>query len=167
MSKRQGLCWNIATAQKDFAIAERHFSICRSVAHEVGDVYAESIALTNLGGLLGEQKEFARSLPFAQAALKRKHQLGLWQSVALSLNNIGDLQTHLHQPELAARLHGAATALRESVAMPLGNIWQGTVDRMHEECRTALGEDVFRVAYAVGQALTLEDAVSLALKESG
>ena len=70
------------------------------------------------------------------------------------------------QPARAARLLGATAARREAMGAPLPPIERPAVEKAIERARTALGEDAFAAAWAGGQALPLERAVSEALAES-
>jgi DNA-binding CsgD family transcriptional regulator len=61
-------------------------------------------------------------------------------------------------PLWAARLWGAAEALREAVAMPLPPVELASYERAVAATRTQLGEQAFGQAWAEGRALTPEQA---------
>jgi len=61
--------------------------------------------------------------------------------------------------ERAARLFGAAAALRNVIGAPLSPISRITYDRTVAATREALGKITFAAAWAAGQALPLEQAV--------
>jgi hypothetical protein len=69
------------------------------------------------------------------------------------------------QSERAARLFGAAEALREAIGTPLPPADRAEHDRSVAAVRTALGEEAFAAAWAEGRALTLEHAVAFALAD--
>ena len=66
----------------------------------------------------------------------------------------------------AARLLGAATALREALGTPLTLSEQVDVERLVAPARAALGEERWAAAFAEGRALTLVQAVAEALGEA-
>ena len=68
-------------------------------------------------------------------------------------------------PVRAARLFGAAEALRESVCVPLPRVHCADYERDVAAARTQLDEATFAVAWAAGQAMTLEQAIAYALSE--
>jgi hypothetical protein len=70
------------------------------------------------------------------------------------------------QAERAARLLGAAMALRERVGVPQGPQRRADVDRAAASLREALGEERWAAAFAAGQALALEEAVQEALGDA-
>jgi predicted ATPase/DNA-binding XRE family transcriptional regulator len=69
-----------------------------------------------------------------------------------------------HRAEGAARLFGAARAVRDDRGMPRWPILQATYERDLDATRARLGDAAFAAAWARGQGMTMEDAVTLALE---
>jgi hypothetical protein len=69
------------------------------------------------------------------------------------------------QSPRAARLGGAAEALREALGAPLPASLCAGHDRAVQAMRTALGEEACAAAWAAGRALPLEQAIAEALHE--
>jgi hypothetical protein len=69
------------------------------------------------------------------------------------------------QPEKAARVFGAAEALREAIGAPVPPVERPDYDRAVAAARARLGEVAFSSGWAEGRAMTLEQAMSYALKE--
>ena len=67
--------------------------------------------------------------------------------------------------ERAARLCGAAAALRVAIGAPLHPTERADYERTVAALRVALGDAAYEAAWAQGQALTLEQAIALALEE--
>jgi hypothetical protein len=67
----------------------------------------------------------------------------------------------------AARLFGAAEALRAAIGSPIPPIERAEYERAVAASRTALGEAAFAAAWAEGRAMTLERAVEFALAADG
>jgi hypothetical protein len=67
------------------------------------------------------------------------------------------------QPERAARVGGAAEALREVLGIPLRPELQAAHPAAVQAMRAVLGEAAFAAAWAEGRMLPLEEAVALAL----
>lgn len=65
----------------------------------------------------------------------------------------------------AARLLGAASALRDLLGAPPRPRWRPDLERAVAAARVALGEEAWAAAFAAGQALTLEEAIAEALGE--
>jgi len=67
------------------------------------------------------------------------------------------------QGERAARLLGAATALRERLGAPLSGPDLAELAQAVALAQAALGEAVWATVFAAGQALPLEEAIAEAL----
>ena len=70
-------------------------------------------------------------------------------------------------PERAACLDGVAAALREATGLPRPPADRLTYDSALAVARTALGEEAFAAARAMGRSLPLERAIAAALGEEG
>jgi len=69
------------------------------------------------------------------------------------------------QGERAARLFGAAQALREAMGASLSPSEHTDDERHTAATRAALGEEAFAAAWNEGRSLSLEQAIALALQE--
>jgi len=65
----------------------------------------------------------------------------------------------------AARLFGAAEALREASGTREMSLWRVAFDRDVADLQAAMGDLAFTTAWAEGRAMSLEDAVAYALDE--
>jgi non-specific serine/threonine protein kinase len=70
-------------------------------------------------------------------------------------------------PERAARLWGAAAALREAHGLHLPALLRARSEGYAAAARAQVGEAAFAAAWAAGRAMTLEQAVADALEEPG
>jgi hypothetical protein len=66
-------------------------------------------------------------------------------------------------PLRAARLWGAAAALREQIGAPMWPIDRPEYERRVAACHTALGDEAFEAAWQAGRALSWEQAADAAL----
>jgi len=79
----------------------------------------------------------------------------------------GHLAAAQGQALRAARLLGAAAALREAMGAPLPPVERPEFERSVAAARALLGEEAFAAAWAEGQGMPLERAVRCALEEGG
>ena len=68
------------------------------------------------------------------------------------------------EPERAAWLWGAAEALRQFIGSREAPASRTTRERLMTAAREQLGEEAFAAAWAAGQAMTMEQAIELALQ---
>jgi len=83
--------------------------------------------------------------------------------IAHSLEGMTGVAQGQSQSSRAARLGGAASALRESIGSPRSPAEQEEIDQQVAAVREALGEAAFAAAWDAGRAMTWEQAVEYAL----
>jgi hypothetical protein len=130
----------------------------------LGDRRGIASSLTSQGLVACMQGEYSRAATLIDEGLVLSRDIGARDLVAESLESLAWVAAAREQPERATRLGGAAGALREALAAPLWPEQRAGHDRAVQAMRAALGEDAFTVAWAEGQALTLEQASALALE---
>jgi non-specific serine/threonine protein kinase len=86
-------------------------------------------------------------------------------SIASVITELGYVADAQRQPARAAQLLGAAEALRSVMGISLSNAERIDYDRRVSALCTYLGEETFSTAWAMGQAMTLEQAIAYALDE--
>ena len=69
--------------------------------------------------------------------------------------------------EKAARLFGAADAIRQRIGVTRFAVYQTGYDAAIESLRDALGDSVFKAAWAQGAALSIDEAIAYAQRGRG
>jgi hypothetical protein len=95
----------------------------------------------------------------AQEFIKNKVTCG----VTFTLEGMADLLVTISKPKVAAELIGWADATRKGIEIPRPLLEQADVDKIITKCITKIGEAAFSDAYDQGQAMTLDEAVAMAL----
>jgi hypothetical protein len=80
--------------------------------------------------------------------------------VAAALEGLAGLASQPEHAALAARLLGAASALRAEMGIPVRPVDRAAVEQALATARSALGADAFAAVWAEAQALPLEQIVS-------
>jgi non-specific serine/threonine protein kinase len=111
-----------------------------------------------------ERGEYARAAALLAESLRLVSDLGARDLLAHLLEGLAWVGMALGQPGRAARLGGAAKAVRGALHMPLVDADRGEHERVVATMRAALGEEGFAAAWAEGHTLSLEEAVTLALE---
>jgi hypothetical protein len=107
--------------------------------------------------------DYQRALALFQESLVLRKMLGGREGVARSLAELASVALAQARPERAARLFGAAEAMREMVNVPLPPADRVDYDRQLAVLRIDLDETTFAAAWAEGRAMTLEQAIEYAL----
>jgi predicted ATPase/DNA-binding CsgD family transcriptional regulator len=87
--------------------------------------------------------------------------------IIIALEYLGGLSGVADDPDKAVRLLGAADAFRHVIGFPRPRLHQGGHDAAVLALRASMGEAAFGQAWDEGAALTLDDAVSYALRGRG
>jgi hypothetical protein len=92
---------------------------------------------------------------------------GSWRQIVEALEGVAEVAEARRQPHRAARLFGAAAALRESGGWPLLPVYRADLEQSVAATRAALDEEAFAAAWAEGRAMQPEQAIDYALEEVG
>jgi non-specific serine/threonine protein kinase len=158
-----------AYVRGDFARAAILFEECLATTNDLGDVSYGAVALLYLGHVAREQGDPATARDRFRESLRRSNALGDRLRVTRALDGlatalaVGDLASQPQDAALAARLLGAAAALREVQGAALHPMDRPAVEHATSTLRATLGDSAYDAAVAAGAALPLEDAVATAL----
>jgi predicted ATPase/DNA-binding XRE family transcriptional regulator len=165
-----------AHARGDHPAARAYFQESRALCHELGNTWDEAGSLLGEGHVALTEGNYSAASACYIEALKRFASLPNWDDrrrrtgTAACLEGLAGAVART-DPKCAARLYGAAAALRTTVgraalqefdlAYPLPH--NPVAEDELATVRSALGEEAFQAAWAAGQALTLEQTVAEAL----
>ena len=130
---------------------------------EMGNEGGTAMALCNLGLALTVQGDLAGAALLLRAALNREVALERHWEIVDVLLGLADVALARKQAPRAARLLGAAEALREQVGYARHGWARDSYDRMAAAVRSAVGDDAFGRLWQEGQELPLSAAVTEAL----
>ena len=128
-----------------------------------GDSLGMARAMLNLSDVRLHTRELDDARSLLEQALKMFEQLGMRWDMAYVIENLGGVAAYAGRPDEAARLFGAADQLRDDLNAPLPPGEQVAYNRYVAEARQALGDGAFEGLRAEGRAMSLEEAVDLAL----
>jgi tetratricopeptide (TPR) repeat protein len=163
----------IALAQGDQARAEELARETLALSREQGNSAGETEALVSLGHVATAAGNGPAALASYREALALAHARGAQRSIAQCLEGIAAARCRVGRipdsttAECAGRLYGGAAALRLRIgATTPSSEERARVDAPVAHLRATLGEGHFAAVWAEGEALTLEQIVDLALKET-
>jgi len=150
----------VALRREDLEAAQTRLEESLRLYKEVGDKRYIAMAFKDLGQLAHARGEKADAMALNRKALRMFRELGDRQGQAESLEA---LASALGPTPDAARLFGAAEALRATLGAPLPMVERPGYKRDYAAVRQALGADAFDAAWRGGQALPLDQMVIAAL----
>ena len=127
---------------------------------EMGDRegIAGSLFLLARGTAFQGDRTAARALYEESLAITRT--LGAKLDITSGLEGLAGVVTAQGEPAWAARLWGAAEALREAIKIPLPPVERAEYERSVAAARSHLGEKAFAAAWAQGRTMTPEQALA-------
>jgi len=156
----------IALVRGDY---EEAYAILRDIvtlAEELGNRMGYYWTYVNLGyvALRAGNLTEARTILAETARVFRKD--GSTIGLIFTIEGLASLSATSGKPEHAARLIGWADASREWISNPRPLLEQANVDHDIAAIMAKIGSSAFEVAYDAGREMTLDEAVTLALKEN-
>ena len=155
---------SVATRRGAYRAANVLLKESLALWQELGEQYYRALVLTNLGlAACGEgNHQLARS--FLRDGLTIRRDIGDNLGIPESLEGFAALAVTLGHARRAARLFGAAEALRERIGAPLPYPERAGYDRRVVATRAQLSDVAFTEAWAVGRAMTKEEGINYALE---
>ena len=156
----------IAKSSGDYKSARAYFEECLGLRRELGDKAGEAGTLQDLGEIFAEEGDLQTARDLQSASLRARYELGTRRGVAHCLQGLAVLEREQAEPRRLTRLLAAAEALRAAIGVPFTAQDRSRYEQWLEIARAKLGPEAFAAAWDEGKALSLEDAVNLALEGS-
>jgi non-specific serine/threonine protein kinase len=154
---------SVAHAKGDLAAARSLCEESLGLARRLEERTLEGHALTELSRLQLDLGQARAALDAGRAALRLLDEAGMRPSVVAAVEAVAAAQVAAGRPATAARLYGAAAALRERLGAPAMPPESTRHAERRELARAALGEQPFAGEWGRGRALSWEQATALAL----
>jgi predicted ATPase/class 3 adenylate cyclase len=154
-----------ARIQGDYERARKLYEEALDMDGEVS-TQGTAIRLMNLGLVAYSQGDYAAARSFFAKGLGIGRKLRDKGSIASCLEGLAGVYGVREEPERAARLLGAAEALRKAINSPVQTGDRADYDRFVAAARSGLSEETFAVAWAEGQGMAIEQAIAYGLEEA-
>ncbi len=155
----------IAFETGDYAQAKRHQEQSLAMLRELGHMAGVALLQSNLAMSDTGLGDYASARRRHGEALTLLRQLDDGKANAAALEGVLHLFVALEQHARAARLAGAASALRDRIGAPLPPNEREQHESDMAAVRAAIGLEPCDASFAEGLALTMDEAVAYALEE--
>jgi non-specific serine/threonine protein kinase len=145
----------------DHAAAQTLHEQALAVGREAGDAWAVAISLGDLGDVRQARGDTDAASRLYEESLAAWLALGDLRGVAQCLEGFAGLTSEA-RPAQTVRLLGAAAAVREAICEPCSPVRRAWLDRMLKRARASLPDTQFAEAWAVGRAMTSDEAIEYA-----
>jgi non-specific serine/threonine protein kinase len=150
-------------AQGQWAAAREFYEQAFEVARELGTPFEIGHAMNEIGRAQCDEGRYDLALKRCTEGMTILQGLGNRPGVIDSLEGLADVAAATGAPLRAARLCGAADALRQEIGAARSVHESISYDRQVNAVRAVLAAEVFDQAWEEGRAMALDDAVRYAL----
>lgn len=154
----------VASHQRHFDRAEDLFARSMEYRRHVGDNYGVALLLCSRAHMERQRGDLSRAATLYHDALTMQVRIGLSEEIAGCLLGLADVAAATGDAATGARLLGASDRHREEMDQALPVIDLPDYRRVHAMLEQALGQQEARRLVSDGRALTLEQAIDLALE---
>jgi predicted ATPase/class 3 adenylate cyclase len=153
-------CEELGEREYAQSLAEENLRRARSI----NSPNLEAASLDSLAGFAHDDGRFEEALSMKRGALRLLRELGDVPHILDGLGRIANTHAHAARPRLAVELLSASLALHEEAGLAVPLYQERRNHEMLELLREQLDEAAFAEAWEQGRALTVDEAVSLALE---
>jgi len=144
------------------ALLEEALDLSRTRAVSLG---SQAWTVRNLGFAYQSAGDLMRAVGCYVESLEMRQRLGQLPGVAWSMEGLGEVALLSGDGRRAVRLWAAASRLRRESHDQLTDVEANRFAEWQAKAQTMLGEETYEQAWAAGEALSLEEAVTYALGE--
>jgi predicted ATPase/DNA-binding SARP family transcriptional activator len=157
---------NVAYFQGDLVAARTLLEESLTIYREVGHQWGTVATLINLGSIDKDQGDYATASSRYTESLQLSQEIGSKSQILLALEAFASLVAVQERWESAARLWGAASALRKTLGSALSPKEHAAQEHAVATVREALGDEAFTSYWEEGQAMRQENVFAYALRNT-
>lgn len=153
--------WLLAAKQQKREQAWQYFTEALQIFRELGDRIHAAFALSHLGEEARKVSEWGQALSYFGEYLQIMNEVGYVWPTFYALEDIVDLLTQAnHHMDMAARLWGAADALRGQTGLAIAPDSQARHARIDTVLRQQFGDERFDSLWRAGKVTPLPQSVT-------
>jgi predicted ATPase/class 3 adenylate cyclase len=155
---------NLLMVQKQFEKAREKYTIAMQAMQEIGSTRNVNMIKSDLAHILRYEGNYPEAIQAYHKTIKEWQRMGHRAAVAHQLECMAFIAKALEQMEKAARLLGAAEALRQRIDIPMAPQEQAEYVGEVADLKANMDEKDFTSFWADGRSMTMEQAIELALE---
>ncbi len=154
-----------AMQRGDYAAARARFMKSLPMFQKIGDEHRVNMIYSELAHIERHEGHYQQAAAAYRKTILGWQKLGHRAAIAHQLESFAFVARALGQAPRAARLFAAAEALRQKIGIPMDPQERVEYDREVTDLRAHMDEAAFASSWAAGRQLTMEQAISYAIKE--
>ena len=144
--------------------ARSNLSVCLPIFHEIGDQHRANMIVSELAHIDRIEERYDLAAQAYRATITEWERLGHRAAVANQLECFAFIAKRYEEAERAAKLFGAAEALREFINIAMTKVERIEYDLEVADLRAGMDNEAFLLSWGKGRALSMEGAIELALE---
>jgi tetratricopeptide (TPR) repeat protein len=165
MAQALNILGELARTVGDYQRARDVYDASLVISRQTGEKYRQILLQGNLSYVAYHEGNYESARELSVSYLNQIYMIGTELGTLDGLAQLAGPLGKLGELEKAARLLGATAALMSAIGFDHQAGDQLEIDKYEADVRARLDEDVFKAAWAEGQAMTLEQAVAYALED--
>jgi predicted ATPase/DNA-binding SARP family transcriptional activator len=157
---------DVALNQNESKEARSFYEESVAILREIGDKNFLAYSLRRLGLLAWRGKDYRKAIALCQESLSLNRELGDPRGVLASLAGFADIAVVQGKFARAAQIMAAVESQLVSMGMRLLPVDKMEYERNLAHLRTKLDEKIFNKFWTKGKAMSLDDTIAFALKET-
>jgi predicted ATPase/DNA-binding CsgD family transcriptional regulator len=153
----------VALRQGELSTARQFLQESLTLARRIGDVWVLPFSLDELAQVSIAEGRHEEARGALRESLLLRQDQGSRSGITYSLDSIAALAAAENEPQRAIQLLGAAASIRQTIGERLTPVARTMVDEWLQPLRRAVDQDTFQSAWEAGRAMSLEQALELAL----
>jgi hypothetical protein len=148
----------------DFADARLRFTATAPLFHELGDRHRSNMVKSELAHIDRYEGHLLKAEAAYRDTILEWKRLGHRAAIAHQLECFASIALALEDAVRAARLFGAAEALREKIGIAMTSFERIEYDRIIAGLRAGMDDTAFSSSWSQGSALSMDQAIATALQ---
>jgi non-specific serine/threonine protein kinase len=153
---------DVASDRGEMKAARLFYDEALRLHGDVGDSWGAALSRLGLARVMLAEEDLFGAASSCVSALTMLHAVGVPRDVAAALEIASAIACAQAQASAAANLAGAADALRQATGAARAPVDEGAHAELLGRLRSALDRQTFAAAWRVGQATSVETAISIA-----
>ena len=173
--RKSGNRWGLTMTLMSMGLAARYqgrmeearskLSICLPIFQETGDQHRANMILSELAHIDRVEGRYDLAAQAYRVTITEWERLGHRAAVANQLECFAFIAKRYEEAQRAAKLFGAAEALREFINIPMTIVERVEYDQEVADLRAGMNTEAFLSSWREGRALSMEGAIELALEK--
>jgi predicted ATPase len=154
---------NMLTLQRQFGMAREKYQIAMQIMQEIKSSRNIIMIKSDLAHILRQEGNYIEAIPAYHETIKAWQRMGQRSAVAHQLECLAFIAKAIERPDSAARLLGAAEALRQKINMDMTPPEREEYEKEVADLKANMDEKEFKSLWAEGRSMRMDEAIELAL----